>query len=76
MVGKVNCLMYLTLFQHKCPISKFQTIITIIIQMVAQNLLLLLAGHADGIFVDGWLCWVQFRSHCSDIGHMILIAVT
>ena len=23
MVGKVNSLMYLTLFQHKCPISKF-----------------------------------------------------
>ena len=23
MFGKVNCLMYLTLFQHKCPISKF-----------------------------------------------------
>ena len=31
---------------------------------------LLMAGHADGIFVDGWLCWVQFRSHGSDIGHV------
>ena len=37
---------------------------------------LLMAGHADGIFVDGWLCWVQFRSHGSDIGHVIMIAVT
>ena len=37
---------------------------------------LLMAGHADGIFVDGWLCWVQFRLCGSDIGHMIPIAVT
>ena len=37
---------------------------------------LLIAGHSYGIFVDGWMCMVQFRSHGSDIGHVILIVVT
>ena len=35
-----------------------------------------MTGHADGIFEDVMMCWVQFRSRGSDIGHVILIAVT
>ena len=31
-----------------------------------------MAGHADRIFVDVWMCQVQFRSCGSDIGHMTL----
>ena len=76
MVGKVNCLMYLTLLQHKC--SNFQ--IPNYCHYYNPNggtkiCYLLMAGHADGIFVDGWMCQVQFRSCGSNIGHMIPIAV-
>ena len=76
MVGKVK---YLTLFQHKCLISKFPSCPGYYHYYNPNGgtkvCYLLKAGHADRIFVDGWMCQVQFRSCGTDIGHMIPIVV-